>query len=160
MRANNPLHLNLVLARGVHYFGIAHDFLCLLTKVVIWSWVIVYHIITSDVGRSDRQMLSCKCMMRENDEWNHRAPKSRKMSHFRSSISCVNLIMIQVDQFAWQSKKQTTIALSSTEVEYIAGVEVAKERIWIKAKLEELKSIKVPTLELNCDNQSYINLSA
>ena len=66
-------------------------------------------------------------MMRENDEWNHRAPKSRKMSHFRSSISCVNLIMIQVDQFAWQSKKQTTVALSSTEAKYVEVALAAKE---------------------------------
>ena len=53
---------------------------------------------------------------------------------------------------------QTTIALSSTEVEYVGVALVAKERIWIKAILEELNLFKVPTLELNCDNQSCIRL--
>ena len=51
---------------------------------------------------------------------------------------------------------QTTIALSSTEVEYVGVALVAKERIWIKAILEELKLLKVPILELNCINLYYI----
>ena len=81
MRANNPLHLNLVLARGVHYFGIAHDFLCLLTKVVIWSWVIVYHIISSDVEEVIDKCCHYKYMLRVNYERDRRAPKSWKMAH-------------------------------------------------------------------------------
>ena len=52
---------------------------------------------------------------------------------------------------AWQSKKQTTVALSSTEAEYVAIALLAKERIWIKAILEELKLFEVPMLELNCN---------
>ena len=60
---------------------------------------------------------------------------------------------------AWQSKKQTTVALSSTEAKYVSAALTAKEGIWIKAVLDELNLFKVPTLELNCDNQSCINLA-
>ena len=59
---------------------------------------------------------------------------------------------------SWRSKKQSTVALSSTEAEYVATALAAKEGIWIKAIFEELNIFGRPTLELNCDNLSCIKL--
>ena len=59
-----------------------------------------------------------------------------------------------------KSKKQTTVALSSTEVEYVAAALAAKEGIWIKAMLEEFKLFAIPTMALFCDNQSCIKLAS
>jgi hypothetical protein len=39
---------------------------------------------------------------------------------------------------SWSSKKQPTVALSSTEAEYIAGAHAAKEAVWLRLLLSEL----------------------
>ena len=39
---------------------------------------------------------------------------------------------------SWVSKLQTVVALSTTEVEYMAATQVCKEVIWIQRLLEEL----------------------
>jgi len=40
---------------------------------------------------------------------------------------------------SWSSKKQSAVALSSTEAEYIAGGHAAKEAVWLRRLLSELK---------------------
>ena len=39
---------------------------------------------------------------------------------------------------SWNSKKQSTMALSSTEAEYIALTQAAKESIWLQGLLQDL----------------------
>ncbi|KAL0448863.1 UNVERIFIED_CONTAM: Copia protein [Sesamum latifolium] len=39
---------------------------------------------------------------------------------------------------AWKSSKQDTIADSTTEAEYIAALEAAKEAVWMKNYIQEL----------------------
>ncbi|KAG8850847.1 hypothetical protein FRB96_009584 [Tulasnella sp. 330] len=57
---------------------------------------------------------------------------------------------------SWSSKKQTTVALSSTEAEYIATVAAGKELLWMHQLLCELKfKVKGPS-SLMMDNQSAI----
>jgi hypothetical protein len=45
-----------------------------------------------------------------------------------------NLITYSEGAMSWQSKLQKCVALSITEVEYIAITEVAKELLWMKIK--------------------------
>ena len=54
----------------------------------------------------------------------------------------------------WSSKKQPTVALSTTEAEYMALTQAAKEGIWIKRLLSELgfNSPNDPIV-INSDNQ-------
>ena len=60
---------------------------------------------------------------------------------------------------SWQSKKQTTVALSSTEAEYMAICEVTKEIMWMKMILEELQlTVSSPSI-IYVDNQSAIKIS-
>jgi len=40
---------------------------------------------------------------------------------------------------SWSSKKQSSIALSSMEAEYITGAHAAKEAIWLRQLLAELR---------------------
>ena len=47
------------------------------------------------------------------------------------------------DAITWRSKRQTLVALSSTEAEYVAAALTAKERIWIKTIIEELDIFKL-----------------
>ena len=39
---------------------------------------------------------------------------------------------------AWRTKRQSSVALSSTEAEYIVAALIAKEGFWIKKIIEEL----------------------
>ena len=59
---------------------------------------------------------------------------------------------------SWKSSKQSSVADSTTEAEYIAAAEAAKEAVWIKKFVSELGV--VPSIEngikLYCDNEGAI----
>ncbi|XP_057248227.1 secreted RxLR effector protein 161-like [Beta vulgaris subsp. vulgaris] len=55
---------------------------------------------------------------------------------------------------SWKSSKQSTIADSTTEAEYIAASEAAKEAVWIKKFISELGVVPgiASALDVYCDN--------
>ena len=58
----------------------------------------------------------------------------------------------------WRSKKQSTIAMSATEAEYIAASEAAMEAVWIRkfvSGLGVMPSIELP-IDMYCDNSAAI----
>jgi hypothetical protein len=59
---------------------------------------------------------------------------------------------------SWKSTLQATVALSSTEAEYMAITEAIKEAIWLKAFVGEMSSFEGP-ITVFCDNQSAIHLT-
>ena len=59
---------------------------------------------------------------------------------------------------SWQSRLQKCVALSTTEVEYIAAAETCKELLWMKCFMQELE-FKQQHYVVYCDNQSAIHLS-
>jgi len=59
---------------------------------------------------------------------------------------------------SWKSTLQPTVALSSTEAEYMAITEAIKEAIWLKAFLGEIDSLGNPIMVF-CDNQSVVHLT-
>lgn len=59
---------------------------------------------------------------------------------------------------AWSSRRQSCVALSSTEAEFIASCEAAKEAIWLKRLLAELEPGFNKAVPLKCDNQLAIQL--
>ena len=59
---------------------------------------------------------------------------------------------------SWRSSKQDTVADSTTEAEYIATSDTAKEAVWIKkfiTRLGIVPSISDP-VDLYCDNNGAI----
>jgi hypothetical protein len=58
----------------------------------------------------------------------------------------------------WKSMIQSTIAMSTTEVEYMAAAEAAKEALWLTRLVKELGIQQVGFL-LYCDSQSAIYLA-
>ena len=60
---------------------------------------------------------------------------------------------------SWSLKKQHVVALSSTEAEYIVQMYMAKEALWLRSFLRELRSAPDDPLILNCDNQGVITLT-
>ncbi|KAH9783016.1 hypothetical protein KPL71_009155 [Citrus sinensis] len=59
---------------------------------------------------------------------------------------------------SWRSILQSTIALSTTEAEYVAATETVKEAIWLKDLLGDLGVIQ-ENIAVFCDNQSAIFLA-
>ncbi|KAF7376711.1 Transcription factor [Mycena sanguinolenta] len=81
----------------------------------------------------------------------------------RHSISG-NAFLYDGAAIAWSSRKQSLIALSSTEAEYIAAASAAREATWLRELTNELSaqlasSSSSPPTPLYCDNQSAIALA-
>lgn len=60
---------------------------------------------------------------------------------------------------SWSSKRQTTVAASSMEAEYVAGAEATKDVIWLRSLLRELGLNMDDATVLHVDNQSAIRLA-
>ena len=59
---------------------------------------------------------------------------------------------------SWACKKQNTIALSTTEAEYIAAASCCSQVLWIIQQLADY-SVSCSEIVIHCDNTSAINLS-
>lgn len=67
------------------------------------------------------------------------------------------IIMYGGGPISWSSRKQSTVALSTTEAEYIAAAECSKKLLLLKSLIEELTD-RAPHANLKVDNQSAICL--
>lgn len=67
------------------------------------------------------------------------------------------LFLMNGGPVTWASRKQNTIALSTTESEYMAACDAAKEILWIKQFLLDIGESQNSVI-LNIDNQSAIKL--
>ena len=59
---------------------------------------------------------------------------------------------------SWFSKKQSSVALSTTEVEYMAINSCTSQLLWIKQQLEDF-GLEFKNISIYCDNTSAIHLS-
>lgn len=60
---------------------------------------------------------------------------------------------------SWETKKQKTVALSSSEAEYMAITEACKEAVYLRNLQYEITQ-KLYTIDLFNDNQSVLKLTA
>jgi len=60
---------------------------------------------------------------------------------------------------SWSSKKQTTIALSSTEAKYKGAAIVTCEIVWLQKLLSDLGQLVDAPIVIYCDNISSILLA-
>lgn len=75
--------------------------------------------------------------------------------------SCTGYVFIfQGAAISWNSRRQQTIALSTTEAEYMALSAATQEALWLRQLHLELWPADIATpMKLYCDNQSAIKLS-
>ena len=69
------------------------------------------------------------------------------------------IFMINNAAVTWQSKRQPTVALSSTEAEYMASCEAAREAVWQRAFLANLGYAQQNATVLHGDNQGCLALA-
>jgi len=67
-------------------------------------------------------------------------------------------VSINGGPISWCSKKQSTVATSTAEAEYMALYETVRESIWVNKLLNDLK-VKNIKINLYCDNQSAIHIA-
>lgn len=75
--------------------------------------------------------------------------------------SCTGYVFkLQNGAVSWNSKRQPTVALSTTEAEYMSLTSASQEAIWLNMFGQELGNLlpNVPTI-IYCDNRSALNLA-
>ena len=95
--------------------------------------------------------------------------KSNKLVAFTDSdwASCTDdrksttgyMLSLGLGVISWSSKKQHSIALSSTEAEYAAATTTACQVVWLRRILEDLKQEHGEATVIFCDKKSTIALS-
>ncbi len=69
------------------------------------------------------------------------------------------MITLASGVFSWNSRAQKTIALSSTEVEYMSLSYTSRQIVWIHSLLEETGH-RLKAIPLNGDNQGAIFMAS
>ncbi|GJR21922.1 retrovirus-related pol polyprotein from transposon TNT 1-94 [Tanacetum coccineum] len=59
---------------------------------------------------------------------------------------------------SWMSKKQTALAISTTEAEYVSAGKACQQALWMKQALVDYE-VKLNYVPVLCDNKGAINLS-
>ena len=59
---------------------------------------------------------------------------------------------------SWFSRKQSSVALSIVEAEYIATCSASCEAIWLRKLMSRLFNLDLDTTVILCDNQIYIKM--
>ncbi len=77
---------------------------------------------------------------------------------FRSTTGWI--VTLGGNPISWSSQRQKTVSLSTTEAEYVAASEAAKEVVWLKGLINDLGTdLQVETVPLRIDNESAMKLT-
>ena len=60
---------------------------------------------------------------------------------------------------SWFSKKQSSIALSTAEAEYVVDSSCCTQLIWMRKTLQDIQITCTPPISILCDNTSAISIS-
>ena len=60
---------------------------------------------------------------------------------------------------SWFSRKQSCLALSIAEAEYVAACSASCEEVWLRKLLSDLFDLQLDATYIFCDNQSCMKLS-
>lgn len=72
--------------------------------------------------------------------------------------SCTGYVFLQKGAIRWCSKRQPTVALSTTEVEYLAMSTDVQEAEWLRQLHSDLWNDTQNNITLFCDNKSALSL--
>ena len=116
------------------------------------KWILRYILNTGDVGlkfEKDENLGQCVVGYVDSDY-------AGDLDRRRSTTGYV--FTLAKAPVSWRSTLQSTVALSTTEAEYMAVTEAAKEAIWLQGLLEDLGVVQ-KQVNVFCDSQSAIHLA-
>ncbi|KAI3721795.1 hypothetical protein L2E82_32813 [Cichorium intybus] len=70
-----------------------------------------------------------------------------------------NCFILGKSAVSWSSKKQNSVALSSTEAEYVAAAAASCQAVWLRRILTDLGYEQVTATNIKCDNRSAVMLA-
>lgn len=83
------------------------------------------------------------------------ADYARELDKRRSTTG--HVFLLAGAPVSWKSTLQSSIALSTTEAEYMAAAEAAKEALWLRRLVSEFGLVQIT--KIHCDSQSVIHLA-
>ena len=113
------------------------------------KWILRYILNTVDVGltfQQDGQLIVGYC------DSDYASDLDKRRSTTGYVFTLAKALM------SWKSTLQSTVALSTTEAEYMAVTEAVKEAIWLQGLLGEL-GVQQMHIKVHCDSQSAIHLA-
>ena len=70
-----------------------------------------------------------------------------------------NLFLIAGGPISWLSKKQATVALSTSEAEYVSVSAATQEAVWLRRLLTDIQAVPEETTLIMEDNQGAIGIA-
>ena len=124
-------------------------------KPTVDHWKAVKHILRYLIGTINYGLLysrtSSVCLGYSDSDWGGDLDDRKSTSGY--------VFQIGGGPVSWQSRKQSCVALSTSEAEYIALTSAAQEAIWLRQLLSELEQEPEKKVVIYEDNQSTICLS-
>ncbi|KAJ4835409.1 hypothetical protein Tsubulata_023696 [Turnera subulata] len=103
---------------------------------------------TTDLGLHYSSSKDAKLKAYSDSDW------AESVDDMKSTTGYVFLLGSNV--FSWCSKKQTVVAQSTAEAEYLAAASTVNQVVWFKKIMLDVKMEQEEPMELFCDNQSTI----
>lgn len=103
---------------------------------------------TLSFGLRYQKVSNCKLISYTDSDWAGCAYDRKSTSGYAHSLGS--------GVISWASKKQQTIALSSSEAEYMAATSAACQTVWLRRILADLKEKQDEATIMFCDNKSTI----
>jgi hypothetical protein len=86
-----------------------------------------------------------------NSDWANNIPDQKSTS--------ANCFSLGSNMVSWSNRKQSCVALSTVEAEYVATCATCREAVWLQKLLSGLFGLKLEATFIWCDNQSCIKFS-
>ena len=106
---------------------------------------------TLSFGLRYQKVSNCKLISYTDSDWAGCADDRKSTSGYAHSFGS--------GVISWASKKQQTIALSSSEAEYMAATSAACQTVWLRRILADLKEKQDEATIMFCDNKSTIAMT-
>lgn len=106
---------------------------------------------TLDLGLIYKKGVSDDCIGYSDSDWAGDLDDRRSTSGYMFHISGAAV--------SWKSRKQSYVALSTAEAEYMALANDAQEAVWIQELIGELRNETARPVTINEDNQATIQMS-
>ena len=106
---------------------------------------------TSDFGLVFIPQENCDCVGVSDVDWGGDLDDRKSTAGYVSEIGG--------GAISWRSKKQTSVALSTAEAEYVALASTAQEALWLQHLLTDLITEPLGSMVIYEDNQSAITMT-